>query len=364
MNNSSTSSSNPRPFWQKLLMGIGFPAVFLAIIAVLNTSVRPENKTQDIWYGPLIEAVGQGYHPNFLFVGTSRTRAAIHTDAWEQVMAERFGVRTSAVNLGMGWCTPMEHWHGLRALLKANPSALRGTAVLIEAGEGIGFPERWTDNWIVQERRDLLVPYLEPSDFSRLWNSSTPAEAKFAIASDLWFPAFDQMARLRHVARSKIDTLGLGIQNAMWGRPEAKAVSDADLSTDGGIRADKQGVELAMFLADSMARADLKDQKPYGEWDSTVVADIVRLVKDAGGAPVFVRIPYSPTQAAPLATALRQADRVVFENALRRWGVPAVVAPTFQHKPDDFPDKWHLRKTLAPEFTRSLAEAYLRAFSR
>lgn len=345
-------------------MVAGFLAAFVGILALLNAAVRPKAAIQDIWYGPVIDAVEKGYHPNFLFVGTSRTRAAIDPMTWERVMAERFGIRTSAVNLGMGWCTPMEHWHGLRAMLKANPTALQGTAVLIEAGEGIGYAERWDGNWIVEDRRDLLVPYLEPADFGRIWDSRTPSEIKFAIASDLWFPAFDQMPRLRHIVRTDLDTLGMRIHEALWGKPVAKSASQADLSTDGGIRADKKGVELAMFMADSMARADLKDQKPYGDWDSTVVADIVRLVKDAGGLPVFVRIPYSPTQAAPLATPLRQADRVAFEAALRRWSLPAVVVPTYQPRPEDFPDKWHLRKTLAPEFTRSLAEAYLQAFQR
>lgn len=364
MSNSSTSSSKPRPWWQKLLLGLGFPLGFVVLLAFLNASVRPVQSAQDIWYGPLIQAVGQGYHPNFLFIGTSRTRAAIDPASWEQVMIERFGVRTSAVNLGMGWSTPMEHYHGLRAVLKANPAALRGSAVLIEAGEGIGFPERWDDNWIVQDRRDLLVPYLEPSDFLRIWKSSTPAEAKFAIASDLWFPAFDQMARLRHEVRSDLDTLGMRIQGRIWAVAKSQETADADLSTDGGIRADKKGVEWAMFLAESLARADLRDQKPLGNWDSTVVAGIVELVKGAGGLPVFVRIPYSPTQAAVLATGVRQADKLVFQNTLRRWEVPRVIEASFQPKPEDFPDKWHLRRTLAPEFTRSLAQAYLSAFVR
>jgi len=343
-------------------MGIGFPSGFLILLAFMNDAVRPTRVTP--WYGQVVQAVEQGYHPNFLFVGSSRMRAAIHSESWDRVMAERFHVRTSGLNLGMGWCTPMEHYFGLRSILRANPAALRGTAVLIEAGEGIGFPETWRQNWIVEDRWDLLVPYLESSDFGNVWKSSTPKEAKVAIAAGLWFPAFDQTARLRHDFRSQIDTIGSQLQHAVWENAASMGPTEADLSTDGGIRADKKGVELAKFMADSMAQADLRDQKPYGDWDSTVLADIVRLLKDAGAMPIFVRIPYSPTQAVPLATPLRQADRIAFEAAVRRWGLPPVVAAPFQPRPEDFPDKWHLRKTLAPDFTRSLALAYLGAFVR
>lgn len=362
MSNSSTSSSKRSPV-AGVLKSAGFLGGFVALLSVLNAAAAPRDKSSDIWYGPVIDAVSRGYHPNFLFIGTSRTRAAIHPETWDRAMQARFAVATYTINLGMGWCTPMEHFHGLRALVESNPTALRGTAVLIEAGEGLGQHDRWEGNWIVEDRRDLLVPYLHPTDFPRILKSATPGEAKFAIASDLWFPAFGQMARLRHLVRSTLDTVGLEIHRGLFGKPAAPTDVASDLSTEGGIRADRQGVELAMFLADSLAREDLRDQKPWSEWDSTVIADIARLVKESGGFPVFVRIPYSPTQAAPLATAQRQLDRISFSLALRKWGLPPVVASPWVTRAEDFPDKWHLRKTLAPEFTAQLAQAYLEAFA-
>lgn len=365
MNNSSTSSSKPAPGTGiKLLLSAGFLGGFLGILAFANAAVRPPQAAQDIWYGPVIDAYGQGYKANFLFVGTSRTRAAVRAEVWDSVMGSILKIRTSSVNLGMGWCTPMEHWHGLHKLVSAYPDALRGTAVLIEAGEGMGLPTRWTENWIVEDRRDLLVPYMTTDDLGRLWRSSTPGEHKFAIAADLLFPSFDQFPRLRHTARTDLDTFGQGFVEAIWSKPPpANTAANSDLSTAGGIRADKKGVELAMFMAESASIHDLKHQEPYGDWDSTIYADIVKLVRDAGGVPLFVRIPYSPTQAKPLETPLRQADKARFEEVMRRWGIPKpVISGNFPTTVDDFPDKWHLRKSLAPAFTKALAIAYLEAF--
>ncbi len=361
MSNSSTSSS--KGLFLRLALVAGFLAGLLVLLVALMSWVRPPEKTQDIWYGPLIDAYRQGYKANFLFVGTSRTRAAIHPDTWDGVMAQALHVRTSTVNLGMGWCTPMEHWHGLRKLLAEFPDALRGTAVLLEAGDGIGYPERWDGNWIVEDRRDLLVPYMDRSDLPRLWKSKTPLEARLSIAVDLLVPAFDQFPRLRHLVRSDIDSAGQGLVDGIWQKADDSVATNSDLSSAGGVRTDLKGVELAMHLADTLAAADLHDQKPYGDWDSTVQADIVRLVKDAGGIPIFVKIPFSPVQAAPLRTSLREADRKTFQVALSRWRLPPVVEADFPTTSDDFPDKWHLRKTLAPAFTKTLALAFVKAFA-
>ena len=335
----------------------------MALLVVFNASVRPPEKARDIWYGPLIEAYGQGFRPNFLFVGTSRTRAAINTDAWDRTISEVFHVQSQSVNLGMGWCTPMEHWHGLRKLLSEYPDALRGTAVILETAEGIGYPETWDGNWIVEDRRDLLVPYMTSSDLPRLWRSKTPLDQKLSIAVDLLAPSFDQFPRLRHVVRTSLDTAGMSFVDGVWGARAPERTGQSDLVAAGGIRTDLKGVELAMHLADSMASADLRDQKRWASWDSTVQADIVRLVHDAGGIPIFVRIPYSFVQRKPLQTAVRELDRKAFEADLLRWKIPPVVVADFPTVPDNFPDNWHLRKTLAPAFTQALAMAYVKAFA-
>ncbi|HXP91267.1 MAG TPA: hypothetical protein VN931_10095 [Fibrobacteria bacterium] len=361
MNSSSTSSSE-RPV-VRFGLAAGFVAGFVAILVAVNSWVRPPEAVRDIWYGPLIDAYASGYKANFLFLGTSRTRAAINPDAWDGVMSQVLHARTSTVNLGMGWCTPMEHWYGLHKLLSEFPDALRGTAVLLEAGDGIGYPERWDGNWIVDDRRDLLVPYMDRSDLPRLWKSSTPLEAKLSIAVDLLVPAFDQFPRLRHVVRSNLDSAGQGVVDGIWRKPTDSAAPSSDLVSAGGIRTDLKGVELARHLADSLSASDLKDQKPWRDWDSTVQADIVRLVKDAGGIPIFVRIPFSPIQTRPLRTPLREADRKRFQASLVRWGLPPLVEAEFATTADDFPDEWHLRKTLSPAFTQALALAYLQAFA-
>lgn len=361
MNSSSTSSS--KRVLLRIALVAGFLGGFLALLAAFNAAVRPPEKARDIWYGPVIEAYGQGFKANFLFLGSSRTRAAINTDAWDRTMAEVFRVRSQSVNLGMGWCTPMEHYHGLRKLLSEYPDALQGTAVVLETDDGIGYPEKWDGNWIVEERRDLLVPYMNSSDLPRLWKSKTPMDQKLSIAVDLLVPAFDQFPRLRHVFRAYLDTLGQNLTEGIWGRPEPAAATGSDLTTAGGIRSDAKGVDLAIRMADSMAASDLRDQKRWGSWDSTVQADIVHLVRDAGGVPILMEIPFSPVQKAPLRTALRNEDRKAFEADLVRWKLPPVVKADFPTTADDFPDRWHLRKALSPAFTQALAMAYVKTFA-
>lgn len=361
MKNSSTSSSE-RVSLRGRLVTAGFVlAGTVAGLLALNAWARPAEGRRDIWYGPVADYLGQGGRFSHLFVGTSRVRAAVRPEVFDSIVGGAFGAPLQSINLGMGYCTTIEHWFGLRKLLEVDPLALQGVVVLIEAPAGLPDHQQWTSDWIVQDRTDLLTPYLKRGDLWRLWKEAeTPAGEKFMITANLVAPYVENLPRARAMAMANLDTLLAGLFSPFVRSQALPEDGGADLVSEGGIRADAKGVETARDIAIRMAREDLASQTAWSSWETSALADVVRLVREAGGYPVLFEMPLSDVQLAPYSTAVRNNDRIGFAGTLASWKVP-MLKLDFPHDSTDFPDLWHLRKTRAPDFTAALARAYIEA---
>jgi hypothetical protein len=145
-------------------------------------------------------------------------------------------------------------------------------------------------------------------------------------------------------------------------QPPAAPAPTADLRSTGGIRTDAEGIENAKKLAVELAKQSLDHQVPQREWEKSIVADLVKLIQQAGGQVVFYEMPLHSVQAAPYQTPLRQADRVAFRQQATEWNC-RYLEPDFVAPDVDFPDYWHLRKSRSQEFATKLAEAWYKASS-
>ncbi len=361
MKNSSTSSSE-RSSLRGRLVTAGFVLVgTVAGVLALNAWARPAEGQRDIWYGPVADYLSQGGRFSHLFLGTSRTRAAVRPEVFDSIVGRAYGTPLQSINLGIGHCTLIEHWFGLRKLLEIDPLALQGVVVLIEAPAGLPAFLGWHENWIVQGRTDLLTPYLKKDDLWRLWKvAGTPAAEKFVITANLVAPYVEHIPRARSMAMAELDTLLARVFSPIVGAGVSGATTGADLVAEGGIRTDAKGVETAREMAIRMAREDAQNQASWSNWDTTAIRDVVNLVREAGGYPVFFEMPLSDVQMAPYRMPVRTKDREDFPATLAAWKVP-MLKLDFPHDSTDFPDLWHLRKTRAPEFTAALARSYIEA---
>jgi hypothetical protein len=295
-------------------------------------------------------------------VGTSRTRAAVRPEVFDTLMTRVTGQPSLSINLGMGWCTMAEHYFGLRKLLETKPDILRGVVVFIEAPSGLPEYTTWKSNWIVTDRTDLLTPYIHRSDLISLWkNATTDVGMKFMITANLVAPFMEHIPRVRQNALLWMDSTSRALYTPLLALAKMKPMEDgpeSDLTSEGGIRVDAKGVETARDLAIRLAKEDLRNQPPWNAYDSTIVAEVVRMIKQAGGYAVFSYMPLSQVQQEPYDTDLRKRERAAFQSTLKAWNC-VMLQPTMALQPEDFPDLWHLRKSLAPEFTAALANAFI-----
>jgi len=359
MKNSSTSAFK---FKRQAAMGLAFLAGLFALVVFINKRGEPAEKNRDIWYGPVLDYMHRGGRFSYLFVGTSRTRAAIRPDVFDTLMTRVTGSPTLSINLGMGWCRLTEHYFGLRKLLEADPNILNGVVVFIEAPSGLPEYITWKSDWIVTDRTDLLTPYIHKSDLIKLWReATTPTSMKFVITANLIAPFMENIPRVRQFAAQGLDSLLQDFFTPLIAlAPKAKTGSTADLTAEGGIRTDAKGVETARELAIRMAKEEAENQEPWDDYDHTVVAEILHMVKNAGGYVVFLDMPLSDVQQAPYDTPLRKKEREAFLATLKAWNC-IMLHPKMTYEAADFPDLWHLRKTLAPEFTVAVAREFIAA---
>lgn len=357
MNSSSTSSSRS-PFWKRALIATGFVAGFLGVFFWLNAQGGKGRIQGDIWFSR-VAGSGVGHTADALFLGSSRVSAAIETRVFDQILSQVLGRPVQSVNLGMGYSTTAEWAMGLRRLQELNPEAIRGSVVFIEAPMGLADYKTWEDSWVVDQAPELMSRYLTASDLPALFESNTPAGQKLLVAANVLFGYDENISRVRRSFQTWLEGATLSLFSLVLPIPVED--QSTDLTSRGGIRNDKKGVQDAIALAKSVIQKDLADQKPQREWESTTLFTVVQRLRELGAQPIVYEMPMSSAMARVYETPVRIQDRVAFQEALKAWGVP-YLAPRIATVDEDFPDIWHLRKSRSPEFTQNLSMEFLEKF--
>jgi hypothetical protein len=102
----------------------------------------------------------------------------------------------------------------------------------------------------------------------------------------------------------------------------------------------------------------MREQHAIRNWDQSVLKSIVDLVIASGGKVVLFNTPINSLQLKPLDTELRKIDRQVFKKVADQWGIP-ILRPQFTTADSDYPDFWHLRRSLSAGYTKAVAAAYI-----
>jgi hypothetical protein len=310
-----------------------------------------------------------GPAPDFVFVGSSRVAAAIDPEAFTEVASEAAGRPLRAVNFGLGYSTMALHYLNLRNQVARRPDLLRHATVFIEAPGGLpADPSGWNDPWCHPDRPQFLPPLLRAEDLPSLWARAGSFEERVRATFEMavrGVPLLHNRERVGHefVGRGDAKVMSrlgglLPGGAAGFGAVAPPPAPAADLTTRGGIRNDSAGVAAARAAAQSMARKELADLKPVAFADDCVLADLVRLVQKAGGKVVFFAMPLHSTQVEVFRTETRRRDREAFVRKAGAWGCE-IIATDFPTADADFPDVWHMRRSLAPDFSRALALAWV-----
>jgi hypothetical protein len=299
---------------------------------------------------------------DFLFLGTSRVYAAIDTKSFEETMTIEHGHPVRAANLGTGSSTPREWLLGLRSLVRAHPGSLRGCVVFIEAPGGVVAPQPPEEEvWVFEDHAVRISALLEHDDFKPLWLSGTPFATKLGLSSRI-LGRRSVMVVHREIVRLeifwKIRTTAAQLMNRLLPAATNKTVAtpDADLASGGGIRVNPAEIKAIRKLAVEYANKDLQNAK-LASWDQNVFLNILHLIRQEGGQPIFFVMPLHPIQLINTQTKIQQANRRIFLEKMASLGIP-VLSPDFSTMPEDFPDIWHMARSRSKAFTVAVARAW------
>ena len=343
-----------------ILKGLFAALVFVSVAEVGARWVLPARfghglAALDDYYAPeeRIAAAGPVTH---MAVGTSQVGAAVDPDTLQALLrasappdAHR---RIRVVNAAKGYSTQMQHYLGLRNLIARHPTSMEGVVVFLEAPDGVADYQTEDDPWANENWPSLLGPLLRVSDLPRFYlhaNNTVADKARVTAAHFLYTARYLRDIRIRLEAAV----------NAKLAPP--RATGAVDLSTRAGIRTDRAGVALARAEATQVADERREAALAAGDaldWDRSVFAAIVRLVRAHGGDAVFFATPQSPVMEERWEGAM-EVQRRTFEAWTQANHIAVLYPEPFTYGAEDFPDNIHLRNSRSGEYTARLAEAYL-----
>jgi hypothetical protein len=340
-------------------------ALFVAVAEGMTRWVLPRVGPGMIdledFYAPAQRVAARGPLTH-ITVGSSRVASAIRADTLQTILRAaalrgegdapgRAPEDVHAVNAGKGYATLHLHYLGLRNLIAEHPESLEGVTVFVEAPAGLAIYNTWDSGWVGENWPTLLAPLLRAEDLPRFLSQSentVAAKARVLGAYFLQFTRYLQYVRPR-------------LEDAVNSRFAMKKRRDegADLSTAGGVRADEEGVALTREQTRRLGIEEFTNQEPWRDWDRSIWADVVAMVRAHGGDVVFFEMPISSVAMQAGATDLRREDKRYFDAWREANGLALLRPQNFEYTDEDFPDLMHLRKSRSAEFTARLAEAYL-----
>lgn len=315
------------------------------------------------WYAAA-EVVAGREPVDFVFVGSSRTGAALFSPAFEREVRKRTGRRVRVLNLGLGYSTTIEHYLGVRNLLAEHPEHLRGVRVLMEAPDGVPAPGFWPGAWAHAEQPWLLQEVLRWRDLRGYWQTSgDPLQAKLATSIRLPLAGLALVRRRERLRERLLERGTAWAAGRLQGVATGAVFADEPFGFDllgqaaGGTRPGAEWTAAARRLALEHAPA-WRNRGVWLRWTVTVQADLVRLVHGHGGRVLFFTVPLSSTFVGD--SPERARERAAFAAWAAEVG-SGLLNPAFDYDDDALPDLWHLDGAHAPEFSRALARAWWEA---
>jgi hypothetical protein len=302
------------------------------------------------WYRQA-EQEAQKVPVKYVFIGSSRVASSIAPLEFLRALKETDS-HVSAINMGAGYSTLVEHYFGLRRLAAAMPNGMKGVTVFLEEPMGVLDLVTWRSNWFYDKNPDLLAQTITLSDLWSFW---------FKDTSDLNLKVTASAGTLSEMIAMQGNGYRLlgSLKKRLLSRRNDAISEKTDLASSGGIRTDENGVKNARLLAIRLASESIKEERLFSQQraDETVLKSLNDFIVAGGGKLIIYQMPLSSIQQKVYATETALQNRSLAHGLLKSWGIP-MLYPGITTNDDDFPDYWHLRKSRSSEYTRSLARAY------
>ncbi len=358
----SATPRDPRPVRAAIRMVLPYLIIPALVLLGVEYKVREWRWQEQYDWGGMDKVAGSKPIEK-VFIGTSRTLYGIDQDVFAQGVGAATGRAPYVVNMGSGGTRLMYSYFGLRNLLERSPAQTQRLDLFIECPGGMPMYNTWNDIWFYPTMEGAIVPHLRWSDMGRLWSSSMTREEKLDLT--VRFIGFSSVIfTKRGTVRAIFLLRGIAAVNSayMLIAPErTKAVLDegkgADMRTGQGPDMDVVRNEDYFFnIWKSQDKWNL--DREWRDWDKTILADLIDMVRANGGRVYFYHIPQTERQEAYFAE--RVEDLAAFRAQAAKWGTPYLHSD-FAYSDEDFPDRFHLGKQASVEYTKALVEEYLKA---
>ena len=290
-----------------------------------------------------------------IFLGNSIINAAVREKEFAKEVSQPGKPERQALNLGMGYTSPVEYLFGLQRMVSVNPHVFEGSTFFLPATGGLPDIRTWKDNWMNWHQPALLADYISYPD---LWRYCMMPNV--GLSEKVLLVASKHSELVAQGGLLRVGTMYSLDEAAEWLTHGGKIAKKGVLIVqEGGIRTDEAAVANFKDMARRQAAADLKDQKAV-DWDEIVLKDIVKYVQEHGGKMCFCYIPVGEVLQKPLSTEIRQQDMRNFEKVCRQWGCKYYKPDFKPESEDDFPDLMHLSEPKSHLYTKALADAYMK----
>jgi len=326
----------------------------LVVIVLFEAFLRVFVKRDDLWYHSLDHVQNlRRVDASYIFVGSSRVSASIIPFVFDEYM-QNDGLRQIVLNMGTGSSSLAEHYYGIKGLIARFPNVLQGMVVFVEAPETLPEMQLWDEDWVLNERADLLAKNIGFADLWHYWARPNDSyEIKFAVLLE----KVSALYKAKGSGISVFKTLEKSLVNrgVLPGQPKGSVLGF------GGIPINIEEMKKTRAIRLSEAEKNLSNQKIAERYDNDryVLYSLNKLIQDNGGRLVLFDLPLSRLQQLGFTTDTAQQNISYVTSCLASWNI-AYIHPHIETTDDDFPDLIHLSGYRAAEFTASVADAYKR----
>lgn len=347
----------------RLLLYIAVPAI---ILIVFEKHFREHIWSKTFGYQTTMQSTS--HNIDHIFIGSSRTIAALDEGMFDRILWEQTGKDSFTINMAGGGNKLTHHYFGIRRLYEEDPYRMRNTTLFVETPDELPDYMPWSDPWVYSDHKHILLPNMHLGDLAPLWETNTPLNTKIHITINFLLYDWRTFER-RYIIRNEVLRLStLWVESritSITGREKPIEEGIDNVTTRGGITANPDIVRRNEFFFNQFYEQHREElERPWRDWDNTVLRSIVDMVQEQGGRVVFFHVPqYSIYRRIYYDIPARDEDRQAIREFRERLGIP-YLDPEFQTTDESFPDRFHLGIPQSEAYTKAFAKKYLEQIGR
>lgn len=347
-----------RIFIRKVIVFTFIPILFLELVFRITPYVKEKYEERINAYSK----VDPSKPVKYIFIGTSRVQAAVMEEYFSKNDKEGF-----AINAGRGYSTPVVHYLGLKYLMEKKLANVKDALILIEMPLGnCIYSEGWeTARWVNPHSPHLIIPYLDFKDLCQFWKKSTNTFAtKLNVTMHYCFISYRYLNFIGAVIERNSFS-DLLVKTGIIKSPGSKSSKEELIVEEGGIKADSTSLKRGRILA-VKSYAEFENSLRLiksEEYNHSLFNDMYQLSKSHGAKMGLFNIPLSSVQQGAYGSTLGRKNAEEFRKYILSNGI-SVLDIKFPTSDNDFPDLWHLSKSRADDYTRTMFDVIMNANSK